>query len=91
MVIQLPLSFLYMFSKKDAEVRAKEILEGCSGALIQTVAENAPIMMREKLSSQVVQEIMLHAIGKLIYINNNNSTIFFSILLINKTCIFIYI
>ncbi|KAI9248550.1 armadillo-type protein [Phascolomyces articulosus] len=50
-------------SKKDSEVRAKEILEGCSPALIQTVVESAPILMREKLSSQVVQEVMLHAIG----------------------------
>ncbi|KAI8141395.1 armadillo-type protein [Fennellomyces sp. T-0311] len=50
-------------SKKDSEVRAKEILDACSPSLIQTVAENAPILMREKMSSQVVQEIMLHAAG----------------------------
>ncbi|KAI9495154.1 armadillo-type protein [Zychaea mexicana] len=50
-------------SKKDPEIRAKEVLDGCSPALIQTVAEDAPILMREKLSSQVVQEIMLHATG----------------------------
>ena len=54
---------ILLYSKKDPEIRSKEILEACSEALIQTVAENAPIMMREKLSSQVVQEIMLHAIG----------------------------
>ncbi|EIE84752.1 hypothetical protein G6F46_001905 [Rhizopus delemar] len=50
-------------SKKDPEVRAKDILNACSPQLIKLVAENAPILMREKLSSQVVHEIMLHASG----------------------------
>ncbi|KAI8349206.1 armadillo-type protein [Choanephora cucurbitarum] len=50
-------------SKKDPEARAQEVLNACSPQLIQLVAENAPILMREKLSSQVVQEIMLHATG----------------------------
>ncbi|KAI8098000.1 armadillo-type protein [Gilbertella persicaria] len=50
-------------SKKEPEVRAQEILTASSPQLIKLVAENAPILMREKLSSQVVQEIMLHAVG----------------------------
>ncbi|CEI99960.1 hypothetical protein G6F70_001002 [Rhizopus microsporus] len=50
-------------SKKDPEVRAKDILNACSPQLIKLVADNAAILMREKLSSQVVQEIMLHASG----------------------------
>lgn len=50
-------------SKKDPEVRAKEILNEASPLLIDTVAKKAPVLMREKLSSQVVQEILLHATG----------------------------
>ncbi|KAI8985143.1 armadillo-type protein [Pilobolus umbonatus] len=50
-------------SKKDPVVRAQEILKSTSPQLIKLVADNAPILMREKLSSQVVQEIMLHAVG----------------------------
>ncbi|KAI9249049.1 armadillo-type protein [Sporodiniella umbellata] len=50
-------------SKKDPEVRARDILEACSPQLIKLVAEQASVLMREKLSSQVVHEIMLHASG----------------------------
>ncbi|KAF7724022.1 hypothetical protein EC973_001429 [Apophysomyces ossiformis] len=50
-------------SKKDPEVRSQELLKASSPQLIKLVAENAGTLMREKLSSQVVQEIMLHAEG----------------------------
>lgn len=50
-------------SKKDPEMRAQEILKASSPQLIKLVADDAAILMREKLSSQVVQEIMLHALG----------------------------
>ncbi|KAK4512687.1 Mitochondrial import inner membrane translocase subunit tim8 [Mucor velutinosus] len=50
-------------SKKEPEIRAQEILKATSPQLIKLVTENAAILMREKLSSQVVQEIMLHAVG----------------------------
>ncbi|KAI9311049.1 armadillo-type protein [Dichotomocladium elegans] len=50
-------------SKKDPKIRADEILKEASPLLIETVAKKAPVLMREKLSSQVVQEIMLHALG----------------------------
>ncbi|KAI8979604.1 armadillo-type protein [Mycotypha africana] len=50
-------------SKKDPEVRAQELLKATSPQLIKMVADDAAILMREKLSSQVVQEIMLHAVG----------------------------
>ncbi|KAI9486076.1 MAG: armadillo-type protein [Benjaminiella poitrasii] len=50
-------------SKKDPEVRAQEILKATSPQLIKLVADDAAVLMREKLSSQVVQEIMLHAVG----------------------------
>ncbi|GAA5813367.1 hypothetical protein MFLAVUS_006845 [Mucor flavus] len=50
-------------SKKEPEIRAKEILEATSPQLIKLVTDDASTLMREKLSSQVVQEIMLHAVG----------------------------
>lgn len=50
-------------SKKEPEVRAQEILKATSPQLIKLVADDAAGLMREKLSSQVVQEIMLHAVG----------------------------
>jgi pumilio family protein 6 len=50
-------------SKKEPEIRAQEILAATSPQLINLVTEDASILMREKLSSQVVQEIMLHALG----------------------------
>lgn len=50
-------------SKKEPEIRAQEILKATSPQLIKLVTDDAAILMREKLSSQVVQEIMLHAVG----------------------------
>lgn len=50
-------------SKKEPEIRAREILKATSPQLIKLVTDDANTLMREKLSSQVVQEIMLHAIG----------------------------
>jgi pumilio family protein 6 len=50
-------------SKKEPEIRAQEILKTTSPQLIKLVTDDAAVLMREKLSSQVVQEIMLHAIG----------------------------
>lgn len=50
-------------SKKEPEIRAQEILKATSPQLIKLVADDAAGLMREKLSSQVVQEIMLHAVG----------------------------
>ncbi|KAG0164793.1 pumilio domain member 6 [Apophysomyces sp. BC1015] len=50
-------------SKKDPEVRSQELLKASSPQLIKLVTDNAGVLMREKLSSQVVQEIMLHAEG----------------------------
>ncbi|KAI8376486.1 armadillo-type protein [Radiomyces spectabilis] len=50
-------------SKKDPELRSEELLKASSPELIQLVTNNANDLLREKLSSQVVQEIMLHAVG----------------------------
>ncbi|KAI8086247.1 armadillo-type protein [Halteromyces radiatus] len=50
-------------SKKDLKVKASELLNACSPSLIKMVKNDAAVLMREKLSSQVVQEIMLHAVG----------------------------
>ncbi|ORX62028.1 ARM repeat-containing protein [Hesseltinella vesiculosa] len=50
-------------SKKENKVKAQELLHACSPQLIELVVENASVLMREKLSSQVVQEILLHAVG----------------------------
>jgi pumilio family protein 6 len=50
-------------SKKDPETRAKELLTATSPSLIEQVAENTGELMREKMSSQAVREIMLHATG----------------------------
>ncbi|KAI8066341.1 armadillo-type protein [Gongronella butleri] len=50
-------------SKKENKVKAAELLQACSPQLLQLVVDHASIVMREKLSSQVVQEIMLHAVG----------------------------
>jgi pumilio family protein 6 len=50
-------------SKKDPEVRSKELLTATSPSLIEQVAENAGELMREKMSSQAVREIMLHTVG----------------------------
>lgn len=63
-------------SKKDPEVRAKEILNEASPLLIDTVAKKAPVLMREKLSSQVVQEILLHATGKIYTSSQQRDMIF---------------
>ncbi|CAO3612676.1 unnamed protein product [Cunninghamella blakesleeana] len=53
----------YSISKKDLKTKSEELLNACSPQLIQMVADNASLLIREKLSSQVVQEIMLHAVG----------------------------
>ncbi|KAI9304328.1 armadillo-type protein [Cunninghamella echinulata] len=53
----------YSTSKKDLKTKAQELLNASSPQLIKMVAENAGLLIREKLSSQVVQEIMLHAVG----------------------------
>ncbi|RUP51862.1 hypothetical protein BC936DRAFT_145038 [Jimgerdemannia flammicorona] len=50
-------------SKKEPEIRSKELLASISPALITMVKEKAGILIRDKLASQVVKEIMLHAIG----------------------------
>ncbi|KAI9282497.1 armadillo-type protein [Umbelopsis sp. AD052] len=50
-------------SKKDPEVRAKELLTATSSSMIDQVTEHTGELMREKMSSQVVREIMLHALG----------------------------
>ncbi|KAJ2957959.1 hypothetical protein NQZ79_g6437 [Umbelopsis isabellina] len=50
-------------SKKDPEVRSKELLTATSPSMIEQVAENAGELMREKMSSQAVREIMLHTVG----------------------------
>ncbi|KAI9020779.1 armadillo-type protein [Phycomyces nitens] len=50
-------------SKKDPQQRSQELLKASSPLLIKMVADNAGTLMREKLSSQVVHEIMLHADG----------------------------
>ncbi|CAO3587481.1 unnamed protein product [Absidia cylindrospora] len=50
-------------SKKDLKVKAGELLSASSPSLIKMVKNDAPVLMREKMSSQVVQEIMLHAVG----------------------------
>jgi pumilio family protein 6 len=51
-------------SKKDLKLKAAELLSASSPALIRMVKNDAAVLMREKMSSQVVQEIMLHAVGR---------------------------
>lgn len=63
-VKQLKEADAYRNSKKDPEIRSKEILEGSSPLLIQAVAQHASTLLRESLSSQIVRETMLHAVGK---------------------------
>lgn len=58
------LSFIYIYSKKSPETRSKELLATISPHLITIVKEKAGILMLDKLASQVVKEIMLHALGK---------------------------
>ncbi|CAO3643831.1 unnamed protein product [Cunninghamella echinulata] len=53
----------YSTSKKDLKIKAQELLNASSPQLIKMVTENTGLLIREKLSSQVVQEIMLHAVG----------------------------
>ncbi|ORY98669.1 armadillo-type protein [Syncephalastrum racemosum] len=62
-VQQLKVNDEWRRSKKDPETRSRELLEYASPELIELVAENAPVLLREKMASQVVQEIMLHAVG----------------------------
>ncbi|RUS17606.1 armadillo-type protein, partial [Endogone sp. FLAS-F59071] len=50
-------------SKKSPETRSKELLATISPHLITIVKEKAGVLMLDKLASQVVKEIMLHALG----------------------------
>ncbi|KAF9914975.1 pumilio domain member 6 [Lobosporangium transversale] len=50
-------------SKKDAAVRSAELLSYISPSLISLIATKARSLISEPLSSQVVLETMLHAVG----------------------------
>jgi pumilio family protein 6 len=56
-------------SKKDLKIKADELLAASSPSLIKMVSNDAGVLMREKMSSQVVQEIMLHAVGKSFFLS----------------------
>jgi CPL (NUC119) domain len=51
------------FSKKDAQIRRNELLEFVSEDLLGIISSEANALMRDPLTIQVAQEILLNARG----------------------------
>jgi pumilio homology domain family member 6 len=51
------------YSKKDIEVRRHELLDFMSETLLRFVSDSADDLMKDPLTAQVVQEIILNARG----------------------------
>ena len=59
-------TFSLIRSKKDTEIRRKELMQAVSKDLLCLVANEANDLMRDPVTSQIVQEILLSAEGKYI-------------------------